>query len=882
MSKPRAILTRFLNLFRNRGQHDRDLRAELHSHLQLHIDDNLAKGMSIKEARRQALLRLGGLEQITEAVRDQRSLPFMDSLLQDVRFAVRLLKKSPGFTAVAVFTLALGIGANTAMFSLVSSVLFRPLPYQASERLVWVSDFLPHEHGSFVLESDYYAWLAQNHVFTDAAAYDPAATLTLTNAGEPTRLRAAHITYNFLSVLGVPTQLGRSFREDEDRPGAPNVALLSDQLWRSRFAANPAILGRSLEFDGVLYLVVGILPPNFEFLDNSPADVLTPIALQNHEMTMERGMRIVNVVARLRPGITFATAAAEIDAINERLFSTYPPEFANMFHGAKAEVIPVRDRLLGKSRRALLVLLCAVGFVLLIACANIASLQLARAISREKEIAIRGALGAGRTRVIRQFLTENVLLAFVGGFCGLLLSSALIQLFVRISPKDVPHLALARLDTRVLLFTVATTCLSGVLFGLAPAFAALQPKLIDSLKETGSQPAGTRLGRRSQCALVVAELAAALMLLTGFGLLLKSFHGLASIPPGFNANGVLTARVALPPNLYPSNAQQSAFFQQLVTQCSALPGVTFCGVTSSLPLQGWNNGTSVDVEGQPPAPPGLSPQTELARVSPSYFQALRIPLLDGALFDPSSPESRANLLVVNQAFTRRFFPNEKPLGHRVLLGKADYWTIVGVVGDTKQGLAAPVEPRAFISVARETIAEMTIVLRSNDDPESFLPAVSSIVFALDKNLPVFDVLTMQDFLRDQTASQRFSVILLSAFAGLAVLLACLGIYGVTNYAVSLRAREFGVRVALGAQPKNILGLVLGQTAWLSILGVTIGIGASLAMGKVIVSMLFETQPTDPTTFVAVPAVLLALVFLACYLPARRASKVDPAQTLRFE
>jgi predicted permease len=860
-----------------------DLDQEIHDHIEMATQENIDRGMSPTEARYAALRKFGNVTRVKEDAREVWSFIWLEQLLQDSRFGVRVLCKSPAFTAVAVLTLALGIGANTAMFSLVNSVLFRPLSYHAPEQLVWVSNFMPRQHGSFVIESDYYAWLAQNHVFTDAAAYDPADTLTLTNAGEPTRFRVAHMTYNFLNVLGVPPRLGRSFREDEDRPGAPHVALLSDQLWRSRFAANPNVLGRSLEFDGVLYSVVGILPPSFEFLDNSPADVFTPIALENHEMTMQKGMRIVNVVARLRFGVTSAAAAADIDAIDRRLFSTYPPEFANMFQGARAEVIPVRERLLGKSRTALLVLLGAVAFVLLIACANIASLQLARAISREKEIAIRSALGAGQSRVIRQLLTENVLLAFAGGLCGLLLASVLIHLLVRISPRDVPHLALARLDVRVLLFTFAATCLSGLLFGLAPTFAAVRHKLVDSLKETGSQPGATRVGRRSQRALVVAELAAALILLTCSGLLLKSFHRLASIPPGFDANGVFTARISLPPNLYPSNAQQSAFFQQLIAQCSALPGVTSCGVTSGLPLQGSNNSTSVDLEGQAPASPGLAPLTELARVSPSYFQALRIPLLDGAIFNPSSPQSNANLVVVNQAFARRFFLDQSPLGHRVLLGKTDYWTVVGVVGDTKQsGLAAPVEPRAFISVAREAFSEMAIILRSNHAPESLVPAVRSIVSNLDKNLPLYDVLTMQDLLRDQTASQRFTLTLLSAFSALAVLLACIGIYGVTAYGVSQRTREFGLRMALGAQPKNILALVLRQAAWLSILGVLIGIAASLSLGKLIASMLFETQSTDPITFVTVSLLLLFVILLACYFPARRASRVNPIIALRYE
>jgi putative ABC transport system permease protein len=882
MRSVRAWLSRLGGMFR-KHQHDTELAAELESHVQLHTDDAIRRGMTPEQARRDALLKLGGLEQTKELVRDQRTLPFAESLLQDFRFAARLLKKSPAFTSIAILTLALGIGANTAMFSLVNSVLFRPLPYHAPQQLVWVSNFMPRQHDTVVIESDYYAWLSQNHVFNDVAAYDPGDTLTLTDAGDAQRLRAAHITYNFLNVLGVQPTLGRAFREDEDRSGVPHVVLLSDQLWRNRFSANPGILGQSIHLDGELYSVAGVLPANFEFLDNSPADVLTPIALENHEMTMQKSMRIVNVVARLRPGITPAMAAADIDAINQRLFTAYPPAFANMFKGAKAQVISVRERLLGKSRPALLLLLGAVAFVLLIACANIASLQLARAVAREKEIAIRGALGAGKSRVIRQLLTESALLAFAGGLCGLLLASVLIRVLVQISPTDVPHLALARLDLPVFLFTLAVTCLAGLLFGLAPVFAALRPQLVDSLKETCAQAGATRFGRRSQRALVVAQLAAALILLSGSALLLKSFHRLASVPPGFDPNGVFTARISLPPNVYSSNVQQSTFFQQLVAQCSALPGVTSAAVASILPLQGSNNGAGVELEGRPPELPGQAPEAEIVKVSPGYFQALRIPLLSGALFDPHNLQSDARLLVVNQAFVQRFFPNENPIGRRVILAKDESWTITGVVADTKQfGLYAAVKPGAFISIAKEPRDEMTLILRTNNNPDSLLPSVRSIVANLDKNLPLYDVLTMQDLLHDQTASQRFSSLLLTAFASLAVLLACLGIYGVTAYAVSQRTREFGLRMALGAQPNSILRLVLRQAALLTITGMLIGIAASLALGKLIASMLFQTQPTDPATFLTVSALLLAMILAACYLPARRASQVDPIIALRYE
>jgi putative ABC transport system permease protein len=881
--KARSLLR---NLFSSRRV-ETDLDREVRAHLEMLTEENIRAGMSQAEAQRSARIELGGIEQVKEQVREQRLGSLLHSVLSDCRFALRQLCKSPAFTFVAVLTLALGIGANTAMFSLVNSVLFRALPYRAPEQLVWASDFMPRQQASLVLESDFYAWRGQNHAFTDMAAYESGDTFTLTGSGAPERLGAARTTFSFLDVLGVVPQLGRTFRDEEDGPGASGVALISDKLWRQRFASNPFVLGQSLRLDGQLYNIIGVLPATFEFLDNSPADVITPFALENREIVDKRAMRVVRIVARLRPGITPVLAASDLDAVNQHLFAAYPPGFARMFKGAKAEIIPLRDRLLGKSRPALLMLFGAVAFVLLIACANIASLQLARAASRQKEIAIRSTLGAGKWRVLRQLLTENILLAFAGGLCGLLLSIWLIRILVRVSPTDVPHLSLARLDLRVLLFTLAATGLAGLLFGLVPAFASLRPDLVATLKESGTQSGAGRLAPRSQRFLVVAELAAALVLLTGSMLLLQSFHRLASIPPGFDADGVLTARIPLPPDLYSSHEQQAAFFQQLIQQTATIPGVASTAVASVLPLQGSNGATSVEIEGHPPELPGQAPSAEQVLISPDYFQALHIPLLSGTNLDSHSAQNAANI-VVNQTFVKRFFPDQDPIGRRVLLGKGEYWTIIGIVGDTRQfSLAAPVSPSVFVSFTKKTFPEMTIpdlvlLLRTNGDPESLLPAVRSVVSNLDKDIPIYDVLTLQDLLREQTASHRFSSVLLSAFAFLAVLLACLGIYGVTAYSVSQRTREFGLRMALGGLPRTISFLILRQAAVLTLIGVIIGIAISLALGKFISSMLFHVEPSDPATYLLVSLLLPAISLLACCLPARRASRVDPMVALRYE
>jgi putative ABC transport system permease protein len=882
MNTVRSILLRLSSLFR-KERLDRELNAELASHLDLHTEENLRAGMNPEEARRAALLKLGGVEQTKESVRDRRGIPLLETILQDVRFSLRTLRKNPGFSSVAVLTLAIAIGANTAIFSLVSSVLLRPLPYPASDRLMWVSDYMPRQHSSLVIESDYYAWRSQNQVFQDIAAYEPGETLTLTGAGDPERLHGARTTYNFLDVLGVAPKLGRSFREEEDRPDAPGGVLLSDRLWRERFSADPGVLGRSIELDGQLYAITGVLPPQFEFLDNSHADLIIPSALENREMTMQKGMRVVRVVGRLRDGMTPTTAAANLDAINQRLFAQYPAPFARMFQGAKPEVVPLHERLVGNVPPLLLVLAGAVGFVLLIACANIASLQLARGVSREKEFAVRGALGAGRLRLVRQLLTENLMIALAGGVCGLLLAAGFIRVLRQFCPVDVPHLSQAQLDSRVLCFTLVTSCLAGLLFGLAPAFVSLRSQLVDALKNSGDQPGMGRLGRRSQGFLVVAELAAALVLSMGAGLFVRSFLRLAATPPGFDGTDVLTVHISLPPNLYQTHAQQLAFFQQLDQRVAAIPGAEATGMASILPLQGQDSSGSVEIEGHAPELPGQTPQADVTKISPGYFKSLRIPLIAGSLLDTRDSQNASNALVVNQAFLRRFFPQEDPIGKRVRIAREDWWTIVGIVGDAKQdGLGSQVRPQAFVSIEKWTAPDMSLVVWAKKSPQSLLSAVHSIVAELDKNLPLYDVQTMEELLSAQTASQRFNTSLLSAFAFIAVLLSCLGIYGVTAYAVNQRTRELGLRMALGAAPRNVLKMILRQAAALTCLGLALGTGISFALARSIENLLFKVRPADPVTYTSVSLLLIAVVMIACYIPARRATQVDPMVALRYE
>jgi putative ABC transport system permease protein len=876
------LLFRLRALFRRKNV-EADLDAELRAHLENEIAKYVAAGIPRDEAARRASLALGGLEQIKEQCRDARGTHLLETLMQDVRYGLRTLRKSPGFTAVAMLTLALGIGANSAIFSLVNTVLLRPLPYREASQLVWVADDIPGQHASLAMESDYFGWRRLNHVFEDVAAYEPGETFTLTGGSEPEHIQAGRATYNFLDVLGVVPRIGRSFRWEEDRPGVPHVALLTDSLWRRRFSADPAIVGRLIALDGEPYTVVGVLPPGFEFLDNSRAEVMVPSALEHYEVAIDKPMRLVSVVARLRAGINPAMAAAEVDAINQRLWAAYPAAFTKMLTGARAQVVPVQERLVGKVRPALLVLLGAVGFVLLIACANVANLQLARAVSKEKDIAIRGALGAGHWRLMRQLLTENALIAVAGGAGGLFFAAWLITVLRVWGPANIPHLSSARLDPRVVLFAFVLSLLTGILFGLSPALAVFRVPILESLREAGTR-SGTGLKvRRPHSLLMVAELALALVLFVGAGLLIRSFIQVISIPPGFDTQGVLTARISLPLAVYQTQQQRSAFYRQLDERLAALPGVESAGLATILPLQGVNWGAALEIEGRPRTNLGDGPATEVAEVTPGYFPALHIRLLEGRVLSSRDGQDAPEVVVVNQAFVRSYFPNDDAVGKRMRLGNENWSTIVGVVADSKQkGLAAAVEPELFLPLKSWRAPVIDLVLRTRNDPMAVVPAVRTVVEELDRSLPLFDVQTMETMLSREVASQRFNAALLSAFAVFALLLAALGVYGVMAYTVGQRTHEIGVRMALGAAPPNVLKMILARGLALALAGIAVGLSASFLLTRFLRSLLYGVQPTDPVTFLAVTLTMLGVAFLACWLPARRAMRVDPMVALRYE
>lgn len=822
----------------------------------------------------------------------------MNTFLQDLRYSLRVIAKNPSFIAVAVLALALGIGANTAIFSVVNAVLFRALPYHDAGTLVWVSNYVPTQRQNLVFADVYSGWRTQDHVFESVAGYSAAAEYTLTGAGAPQRLRGGQVTATFLEVLAVKPQAGRNFLPEEDRPNGPKVALLSDALWRTTFGADASVIGKVVAFDDTPYTIVGILPRDFEFLDNSPADVLVPFQLADSSIQASNGqirvmIQPMSVVARIKADVTLDAAIKELNAINKRVLGSLPGRLRGLGE-AQAQAFYLHDHEVGNVKPALLILLGAVGFVLIIACANVANLQLARAAGREKEMAIRGALGAGRARLARLLMTESSVVALAGGITGFLLAAWLLQLIKRFAPANVPHLEAARLNVTVLLFTLVLSLLTGVLFGLAPVASAFRVSLDNTLKQGGAQGGTGTSARRAQRVLMVAEVALAIVLFISAGLLVKSFRNLTAVQTGFDSNGVLTAQIALPLDQYQELDRQRTFFRDLVERLQALPGVTAAGATSAIPLRGNPMISSVHVEGQPEGEMDFTkvPVARFNSVTPGYFPALHVPLIEGRLLDQRDGVDAPNSVVVNQAFVRRFLANEDAIGKRFEAGLGprahggsgpQTWTIVGVIGDVKQeGLARETEPEAIASALQWPRFQMNVVLRTGLDPLSLVSAVRKEVADLDKNLPLYGVQTMDEVLAKEVATQRFNAGALAGFAALAVLLAAVGIYGVMAYAVGQRTREIGVRMALGAERGGVLRMVLNEGLRLALIGVVLGVAAAFGLTRLMTSLLFGVKASDPATFLVVTVALLGVALVACWIPARRATRVDPVVALRYE
>jgi putative ABC transport system permease protein len=804
----------------------------------------------------------------------------MRTLLQDVRFGLRVLWKRPGFTAVALAVLALGVGANTAIFSVVNAVLLRPLPYPGSERVVAFDGVNPSKgvEESNMSAPDFADWKAQTRSFEALSIYTEGGS-NLTGGGEPERVTAAWVGPDFFRVIGVGAARGRALLPEDEDPGAANVVVISHGLWQRLFGSDPSAVGRTVELGGRGREVVGVMPPGFDF--PSRAEVWGPLQL---EVAKEpRDNRAYQVLGRLREGVPLAQAQAEIDAVAARLAASYP--VTNMGWGVDLD--PLKDETVGEMRAALLLLLAGVALVLLIACANVANLLLARAAGRRREVALRLALGAGRWRVARQMLTESLLLALAGGALGAGLSVWLTDLIVALAPRNTPRLAEASLDARVFLFAVGATLLTGLAFGIVPALQASRADLGESLKEGGRGSAGGRSRVRS--GLVVSEVALSLLLLAGAGLLVKSFARLQAVDPGFDPEGVMTARVSLPGARYKEPAQKAEFYRALTERLNALPGVEAAGATASLPLGGSNLSVwrGLVPEGRPATPESDEPAA-FSVVTPGYFPAMRIPLRAGRVFDERDDANAPKVIVVNETLARKVFAGQDPVGRHVTIWRDEKFPrqVVGVVGDTKpSSLDAAEAPQMYVPHAQDAGwggLSLAVRARGGGDPSALAPLLREEVRALDRQLPVYDVKTMAKVWADSTAYRRVTMFLMAGFAAAALLLAGVGLYGVLSYTVAQRTHEIGIRMALGARGSDVLRLVVRQGMLLTLAGLGVGLAGALLLTRLMTGLLYGVSAADPVVYALVSLLLAAVALLACLVPARRATKVDPMIALRYE
>ena len=813
----------------------------------------------------------------------------MQTLWQDLRFGARLLFKQPGFTSVAVLTLALGIGANTAIFSVVNALLLEPLPYKDAGNLVTVWENNRRrspDQRNVVNPANFMDWKEQNTVFSDLAAFADISAI-LTNTGEPEELPAQTATVSLFSVLGAEAMLGRAFSAGDGKPDAPRVVVLSYGLWQRRFGGDANIVGRKLILNGNERTVIGVMPANFQWhvrqnsLSGKIAELWTPYVITN-EMRVRRG-RFLSAVARLKPGVTVEQAQAEMAVVGARLEQEHKEFNTNW----GVNVVPLRTQFVGEIRLALWVLFGAVAFVLLIACANVANLLLARASARQKEIAVRAALGASRGALVRQLLTESLLLSLIGGAAGLALAWWGTEALARLSPPELADLQGAQISAPVLLFTFGVAMLTGVVFGLVPAFEAARVDLNETLKEGGKHPGGASRSRRLRNVFVVAEVALALVLLIGAGLLIRSFGRLQAVDPGFNANNLLTMRVSLPGRKYDDDQKRLAFFRQATEGMQALPGVESASAVSYLPFGGPSYaGTSADIEGRPPLPAGQRLSTGVLVTDLNYFRTMQIPLKRGRLFTAQEATEMRHVVVINEAFARKHFPGEEPLGKRLTIYMKDDnqpCEIIGIVGDSRfMALNTAIEPVSYWPHPELAYSGMTLVLRTKDEAANMAPAAREVIRSLDGDQPVSEVRTMESLLAKSISRARFNTLLLAVFAFVALLLAAVGIYGVMSYSVAQRMHELGIRMALGASAGDVLKLVLQQGMKFALLGVAIGLGAAFGLTRLMDKLLFGVTATDPLTFAGIALLLVGIALLACYLPARRATKVDPMIALRCE
>lgn len=815
----------------------------------------------------------------------------MSSFLQDIRFALRQVFKSPGFSAVAVLTLALGIGANTAIFSVVNGALLRPLPFKDPDRIVRVwhtppAKSFPGMTRFSVSAANYLDWKRDNHVFDQMAIYSYRG-FTLTGVAEPLQVDAISVSSGFFETLGVAPLLGRVFSPDEDQPGRTHVVILSYRFWQEHFGANPDIVGHNITMDAQNYLVAGVMPVSFRFPEFG--QMWTPMGWTDKERAV-RGEHHSVVIARLKRGVDLNQAQAEMNTISSRLEQLYPADDK----GWGAVVVPLHGDMVSDVRTALLVLLGAVAFVLLIACANVANLALAKTFGRQKEIAIRSALGASTGRVIRQILTESVLLAGIGGALGLIVASFGQGLILSFLQNQLPASIAVGLDMKVLGFTLSISLLTGIFAGLLPAIRLARGNVNDALKQgLGRTDAGSG-SQATRRTLVVAEVALSLLLLVGAGLMIRSFQQLQSVSPGFDSHGALTMTAAIAEAKFPEPTQQINFFEQVLQRVRALPGVEAASVVDDIPLDNGGSHQPIQIEGQPEVAMADQPEVDVRLISAGYAQAMHIPLLRGRDFGDEDVNGRPASVLISESMAKRFWPGEDPIGKRLTLTffPGRIREVVGVVGDVKLDSLDQARPSTTLYVPLGQLSApanvifhsfpMTFVVRSATAPSSMVSSVTNAVHSVDSTVPLRDIHTMDEVITKSLSQSRFNMLLLGAFAGLALLLAAIGIYSVLSYSVRQRVPEIGIRLALGARLTDVIRMVVVEGMKPALLGVAIGAVAALALGRVVTSLIYQVKPSDPVTFLAVGALLGIIALLACVIPAYRASKVDPVIALRNE
>ena len=872
------FLHRIRSLFR-RTQLDRDLDAEISSHLQFAIEENLQRGLFPAEARRQALLRFGGPQQAKEQHRDARGLPLLETLLQDLRFAFRLLRKSPGFTAIAVLTLALGMGATTTIFSVVNTVLLRPLPYQNSARLLRVEETHPGAPGANVTYATFLDLQREARTIKNIAAYREW-IFNVTGGSEPAQIAGALVSGNFFAALGSTPILGRAILPEDDQPGSDNrVVVLSYALWQSRFGSDNNILGQKLIVNAEPFTVIGVMPPGFDF--PSQSELWCPL-VPGGEFHNNRRAHLLTVLADVSHGKSTGAANGELTALAKSIETRNPgvddPSLS-------LTAVTLQRSLTAPVRPALVILLFAVGLLLVIACANVANLLLARTAARGKEIALRLALGASRARLVTLLLTESIFMSFLGGASGLLFAEAGLSFIRTQSNQNLPRFAEIHLDWRVFVFSFGVSILSGLFFGLAPALAGSNLNLNAPLKEGHWETAGARR-RISSNALTVLQFGLATILLAGAGLLGGSLLRVLRVSPGFNPDHLLTLQVFLSPVQYPERDSKAAIIlHQMLEGIRSLPGVRSAGLVNALPITGGPS-TEFVIEGRPAPRLGDEPGADIRVTDSQYFSTMGIPLIAGRVFTEHDNASSARVLVINQTLARTFWPNENPLGQRITMkdwGPPLTGEIVGVVGNVRtNGLDEQVGPMVYWSYYQFGLVFNSMVVRTEGDPLLLVSAVKSRIWSVNKDQPVSQIQTMSQILSQSLARRRLYVVLLGVFACVALLLAAAGIYGVVSYSVTQRTREVGIRVALGAERVDILRIIVLQAAKLALAGELLGILAALAVTRLMTSLLFGITAVDPLTFAGVTLLLSAVAFLACYIPARRAMRVDPMVALRYE